>query len=202
MWELRPVSLGDLLNMSFGFEMTLIYWGVLAFGFFVLFVALLFDGLFGFGDDGSMVPAVGVFMGLFGSVGVVGRTLLGLEDVASILLALLISTGGAVFFYFGIWRMLKKQESTLEDRREDLVGKVVEVSLTITAKGLGQVTYTTQSGRNSSPARSIGGETIRQGDLAEVVQSAGTIYLVRPHDPTAKGNQEQSIQEEKESRKT
>lgn len=192
------MSLSDLLNMSFGFEMTFVYWGVLAFGFFVLFVALLFDGLFGFGDDGSMVPAAGVFMGLFGSVGVVGRTLLGLEDVGSIVLALTVSTGGAIFFYFGIWRMLKKQESTLEDRREDLVGKIVEVSLTITGDSVGQVTYTTQSGRNSSAARAMGGETIRQGELAEVVRSAGTIYLVRPHDPSTAEKQEHPRKGEKE----
>lgn len=167
------------LNELLGVDLNVVYWAILGFGFVVLFLAFIFDGLIGFGDDGSLVPAVGVFMGLFGSTGIVGTNLLDLTEVASIFLAGVISTGGASFFYFGLWKWLKQQENTLEDRREDVVGKTAEVSLTMTGESLGQITYTTDSGRTSGPARSANGETIRQGEIVEVLRVAGTTFIVK-----------------------
>lgn len=168
------MSFQDLL----GIDLNTVYWMILGFGFVVLFFAFIFDGLLGFGDDGSLVPAVGVFMGLFGSSGIVGLNLLNLTDVASIFLGGVISTGGAVFFYFGLWKWLKQQENTLEDRHENLVGKTAEVTLTMTESSLGQITYSTDSGRTSAPAKSANGETIRQGETVRVLRTAGTTFVV------------------------
>ncbi|MCC5877855.1 MAG: NfeD family protein [Candidatus Sumerlaeia bacterium] len=178
-----PMSLQELL----GIDLNTVYWMILGFGFVVLFFAFIFDGLLGFGDDGSMVPAAGVFMGLFGSSGIVGLNLLDLTEVASIFLGGVISTGGAVFFYFGLWKWLKQQENTLEDRREDLIGKLAEVTLTINGDSLGQITYSTDSGRTSAPARSANGASIRQGETVKVLRTAGTTFIVESVNDGEKG---------------
>lgn len=159
-----------------------IYWIVLASGFLLLVVAVAFDGLLHFGDDGSVTPAIGAFLLLFGMAGVVCDKVLGFGAPASLASAALSGTAGGVGFYLLVFRFLKSRESTLSDRREDAVGKHAEVSLPIQAGALGQITFSTPSGRTSAPARSAGGESIPQGTLVEVIQAVGTTYVVRKAD--------------------
>lgn len=167
-------------NIAVGMDISLTYWAILGIGFLLMFSSFIFDDLFHFGHDGAITPVIAIFMILFGSIGGLGRNLFDLGVPGSLALSGVSSTIGAAAFYFGVWRVLKSREGTLADRREDIVGKTVEVSLPIPRNGLGQITYTTNSGRTSAPARSLNGEEIRQGEAVEVVESVGTTYVVKP----------------------
>jgi membrane-bound ClpP family serine protease len=181
MAEIMAWSLAELVDLFSGQSLLTVYWVILGAGFLLMMVAVLLGAVFSFGDDGSITPVVGIFMGLFGAVGIVVKTLGGASDTASVLAAGVCSTTGASAFYFIGWKWLKAQEGTLVDHREDLVGRVVEVTLTIMPGAQGMVSYTTPSGRNSMPARALDNSvTIRQGEFAEVVQAAGTLLVVRP----------------------
>jgi len=160
--------------------LNLVYWALLALGFVLMVGMLLLDGIFHFGDDGSIIPLICSFLVVFGGAGIVSHSLFGMGVTGSLVVASLSGTVGAGGFYFGIWKTIRNRESTLSDRREDIIGKTVEVSLTITPEQLGQITYTTPSGRNSAPARSEDGSAIRQGTPVEVIHSVGTTYIVRP----------------------
>ncbi|CAN5203773.1 hypothetical protein BH09SUM1_BH09SUM1_26040 [soil metagenome] len=174
-------------------DLSLIYWLVLVAGVIIMATALALDGLIHFGDEGSITPAIGFFMLMFGATGVVSLNMLHLTERGSFFTSLGISTVGALGFYFGLLKLIHTQENTLSDRREDLVGKTAEVSVPIPADGMGQITFTTPSGRTTGSARSENGTTIRQGALVEVVQSVGTTYVVR----TARTSASSEVEKEK-----
>lgn len=175
----------DLPAILQSLELVMVYWIVLGVGFVLLLFAFLLDGLFDFGDDGSVIPAVCLFMVIFGAMGIIGHFMFNLEATGSVILAAGSGTAGSLLFYLVIWKGMKSQEGTLSDRGEDLVGHTAEVSLTIRPDTVGQITYTTGSGRTSASARSADGSTITQGEVVEIVQYLGTSYLVRPFAPRA-----------------
>ncbi len=181
----------ELLEFLQTLELTMVYWIVLGVGFLLLAFAFLLGGIFDFGDDGSMFPAICLFMVVFGAMGVLGLHLFGLGGIGSVLLAVGSGTVGSLLFYLAIWKGLKAQESSLADRREDMVGQTAEVSLPIGPRSTGQITYSTPSGRNSAPARSEDGAAIEQGEIVEIVKFLGTTYLVRPLRPRGEAGEKE-----------
>ncbi len=169
----------DLLEFLQSLQLVTVYWIVLGAGFFLLAFAFLLGGIFDFGDDGSMLPAICLFMVIFGAMGILGLYLFNLGSGGSVVLAAGSGTVGSLVFYLAIWKGLKSRESSLADHREDLVGETAEVSIPIGPKSLGQITYTTPSGRNSAPARSADGSAIEQGEIVEIIRYHGTTFLVR-----------------------
>lgn len=183
------------MDLLFGLDTnpSLMYWILLGTGFFILLVSFLLDGIFNFGDDGSITPAIGVFLTLFGSTGIVALNMFKMGVPGSVLTALVVSTVGSAGFYFGVLRVLYGHESTMEDRREDLVGKTAEVSVGMSPESLGQITFVTPSGRTTASARPLGNKTIRQGTLVQVVSCVGTVYVVKTmeeEDVPLKGKEE------------
>lgn len=157
-----------------------VYWLLLFAGAVIMVASFALDGMFHLGDDGSVVPALALFLVLFGGVGVFTLTTLGWGPAASLGAAAITSTAGSVGFYFGVLKFIKSREATLSNKREDVIGHNAEVSLSIRQNQPGQITFTTPSGRTSAPALSQGGIEILQGTLVEIVESVGTTYIVRP----------------------
>jgi membrane protein implicated in regulation of membrane protease activity len=170
-------------------DLTVIYWVFLGIGLVVLFLAFILDDLFHMGHDGSVMPIAAFFMGVFGASGVITLHLFNMTSGGSLLASFFCGTAGSLILYFGFYRMIKKFSGSLKDQREDIVGSTAEVSLAISAEQLGQITYTTPSGRSSAPARSADGAPIKQGTLVKIVQSVGTTYIVKPLGAAESGNE-------------
>ena len=173
-------------------SLNLVFWIVLLAGLAVMVMAFVVDGLLHFGDDGSVTPTLALFLTLFGATGIIVLATTG-SETAALAGSITLSTGGAAAGYFFFFRKLSTNDLTLRDRREDIVGKTAEVSLSIQPDAPGQITFVTDSGRSTATARSADGTTIKQGMLVEVVQCVGTTYLVRPLNPST-----QDIQPKKE----
>lgn len=174
-----------------GIDLTVAYWVILAIGLLMMTATFVAHDFFHFGDDGSIVPIVAFFLGAFGAAGVVSLNLLGMAPGTSVIVSTLAATAGSAGLYFGIFRLIKKNSGTLSDKREDIVGSTAEVSLAISEDQLGQITFTTPSGRSSAPARSVDGKPIKQGTPVTITRSVGTTYVVTPINLTSKGDEKQ-----------
>ncbi|MCC6547173.1 NfeD family protein [Candidatus Sumerlaeota bacterium] len=169
-----------------GIDLTIAYWVIFGIGLVAMSIAFVAHDFFHFGDDGSVLPIAAFFMGVFGAAGIVSLHLLKLSPGMSVITSTVSAIAGSVGLYFGVLRIIRKNSGTLSDKREDIVGATAEVSLAISEDQLGQITFTTPSGRSSAPARSADGKPIKQGTPVTITRSIGTTYVVTPVNFTSK----------------
>ncbi len=162
---------------------------VAIFGFVFLVAGSIFGDLFEHGDFGHDADGHGggpsllssrvlsVFVTAFGSFGAVGTHLgygLGISTGMGF--------GGGVLFaslIFLFARFLYGQQASSHVRTEELKGSTAQVSVTIPAKGLGQVRCTIGDSVIEKIARSKDGEGIPANTLVKIEEVVGETVLVR-----------------------
>jgi hypothetical protein len=166
-----------------------IFIGVAAVGLVFLVVSLLFGELFeglGLHDAAAGVDghgfidsrAVAVFITAFGGFGAIGiRSGLGVVPSALLGLAGGFVLGGAVTLFA---RFLLAQQSSSSVSGSQLVGRTAQVTVTIPAGGVGQISCRIGEERVEKIARSRRGEELKSGALVLVEEFTGDSVIVSP----------------------
>lgn len=132
-------------------------------------------------DFASVSPfALAVFGATFGLVGLITLIWLEMDALPSILIAAvsgLVVGGLAQVLFIYVLSPSKSSHFSLEN---DAVGREAEVTVSIPAKGQGQVAYNNVSGRVNLGARSATGEKITSGEIVVIERIVGRAALVRP----------------------
>jgi membrane protein implicated in regulation of membrane protease activity len=168
-----------------------IFLGVAAVGLVFLVVSLLFGELLdGFGlHDGGVAGmdghgfidsrAVAVFVTAFGGFGAIGiRSGLGVVPSALLGLAGGFVLGGAVALFA---RLLLAQQSSSSVSGSQLVGRTAQVTVTIPAGGVGQISCRIGEERVEKIARTRGGAELKSGDIVLIEEFTGDSVIVSPN---------------------
>lgn len=120
------------------------------------------------------------FVTSFGGIGVLCLQFFEIDPRLSLVWA----TGGgllisAIMFLFYAQVLVRMQGSSVVHRGE-LVGLEGEVTVPIGEATLGQVSYSTKTGRMSSMARSVDGSPIARGRYVKIVRMIDQLALVEP----------------------
>lgn len=132
-------------------------------------------------DFASVSPfALAVFGATFGLVGMITSVWLEINTIPSILISTasgLLVGGAAQALFLYVLSPSKSSHFSLDD---DAIGREAQVTTTIPATGLGQVTFNNVSGRVKLGARSATGESIASGDFVIIEKITGRNAVVRP----------------------
>ena len=165
-----------------------VFLGIATLGLIFLVISLIFGGILddfavhadvdGGVDGHGLIDtrSLAVFVTAFGGFGAIGIQL-GLGVAASSLLGLGsgVVLGGAVAL-FG--RFLYSQQSTSSVSSAQLVGKTAQVTVTIPAGGIGQVSCRVGEERVEKLARSRDGLELKPGMLVRIEEFAGDSAIV------------------------
>jgi membrane protein implicated in regulation of membrane protease activity len=158
-------------------------------GFVFLLLSLIFGEVFdhigidadaGGGVDGHGVidsRVISVFITTFGGVGAIGIQL-GLGVLASSLMGLAsgVVLGGVVSLFA---RFLYRQQASSSVSAAQLVGRTAQVTVTIPAGGIGQISCRIGEERVEKIARSQEADDLRSGMLVRIEEIAGDSVIVR-----------------------
>ena len=166
-----------------------VFLGIAAVGLVFLVVSLLFGELFesfGLHDGGAGVDghgfidsrAVAVFITAFGGFGAIGiRSGLGVVPSGLLGLAGGFVLGGAVALFA---RFLLAQQSTSSVSGGQLVGRTAQVTVTIPAGGVGQISCRVGEERVEKIARARDGVELKSGALVLIEEFTGDSVIVSP----------------------
>ncbi|HEX7316540.1 MAG TPA: hypothetical protein VF297_21745 [Pyrinomonadaceae bacterium] len=167
-----------------------IFIAIAAVGLVFLVISLLFGELlsdFGFGADGGGGPdghgfidtrSVAVFITAFGGFGAIGvGSGMGVVPSALMGLASGLVLGGAVALFA---RFLLSQQSTSSVSGSQLVGRTAQVTVTIPAGGVGQISCRVGEERVEKIARSRDGVELKNGALVRIEEFTGDSVIVSP----------------------
>lgn len=132
-------------------------------------------------DFASISPfAIAIFGATFGLTGLITTIWLEMPAITSIL----VSTGVGIIFgglaqvlFIYVFSPSKSSHFSLED---DAMGREAQVTVTIPADGLGQISYNNVSGRVRLGARSATGQVIPNGQFVLIEKIVGRAAMVRP----------------------
>ena len=129
----------------------------------------------------SLSPVtIASFVVAFGAAGIVATQAFNISGMASVLWA----AGGAfviaVLSHFAFFYLFIAPQGSSEVTQRDIVGAVAEVTTTIPAGGLGEVTFVAQGGRVTYPARSAGASPVLRGTPVTISDFTGTVVTVGP----------------------
>ncbi|MBX3730227.1 MAG: hypothetical protein KF858_13680 [Candidatus Sumerlaeia bacterium] len=168
-----------------------IFWSCLllgaALGIISIVVGDILDFAFDAGDFGPFSgPIIASFLILFGGTGLVCRAMIGLSALASTGVASVVAFIGSSLLYLLIAKLIISQEGSTTYVPQDWVGTEAEVITEIPPDGVGEITFDTDSGRVSGPARSADAVRIRQGVVVRIEKHlAGTFTVRDPKVPSA-----------------
>lgn len=176
-----------------GFGLITIFLAIGGLGFLFLVASLIlgdiFESLgldFGTGLDSGQdfgvfdSRVIAIFMTAFGGFGAIGATL-GLGGLVSTIMA--VAGGfvfGAVVFYFG--KLLYSQQSSSSVGDGDLIGRTAQVSVTIGAGKVGQISCLIGEERVEKIARSSDGREIPVGSVVYIESVSGDSFVVSADD--------------------
>jgi len=124
-------------------------------------------------------PILSTFLVGFGFVGMVSERGLHLPWFLSAPAAMVFSLVIAVLAFVAVGRFMEKSQGTSHVRFSDMIGVEAEVITPIPSEGVGEIAYTTPTGRMSSPARSETGALIPKHSMVTITQVVGNVAMVR-----------------------
>lgn len=124
-------------------------------------------------------PILSTFLVGFGFLGMVGDRGLHLPWFLSMPSAMVVSLLIAALAFIGIGRFMEKSQGSSHVRFADMIGVEAEVITPIPAEGLGEIAFTTPTGRISQPARSETGAMIPKHSMVAITQVVGNVAMVR-----------------------
>ncbi len=157
------------------FAIGIIYAIVSSFGLFDFDVDADFQG-----DFPILSPIIiASFLTVFGGLGL----LLNYQSSITPLNAALISVAAAIIiavllFFLVVWPMSKAERSTAHSEK-DMVGQFAEVITPINKGGHGEIIYTQGGSRLSAPATTHEDKRIGIGEMVEVTEVTGGMFVVR-----------------------
>ena len=157
------------------FAIGIIYAIVSSFGIFDFDVDADFEG-----DFPILSPIIiASFLTVFGGLGL----LLDYQSTMSSLGVALIAVVAAIviailLFFLVVLPMAKAERSTAYSEKE-MIGQLAEVITPITKGGHGEIIYTQGGSRLSGPATSHEDKRIDSGDIVEITDVAGGMFIVR-----------------------
>lgn len=136
------------------------------------------------GVEGVHLPlfspsVLAIFVGMFGAGGLAMIKGLGITSpVVHASAAAAISLTSGVSVAWAMMKLMKVAESNSIGSHAALPGKTVEVTLSIKGTGFGEIGYEAGGSRHTMIARSVDGQSFRQGDPVQVVRVVeGTAYV-------------------------
>jgi len=118
------------------------------------------------------------FASAFGAIGLITRNAFGMAPLPSMFtsIALALALDAAVLYAFLV--IFVRAQSTTVVQSGDVVGMEAEVVASIPARGVGQIAYTTQSGRQTTIAKAADDARIESGRFVRVERFIGGTALV------------------------
>jgi membrane protein implicated in regulation of membrane protease activity len=124
-------------------------------------------------------PVLSTFLVGFGFAGMVGEMGLHLPWFLSAPSAMVFSFCIAILAFVAVGRFMEKSQGTSHVRFSDMIGVEAEVITPIPAEGVGEIAYTTPTGRTSSSARSETGALIPKHSMVTITKVVGNVAMVR-----------------------
>ncbi len=124
-------------------------------------------------------PVISTFLVVFGFLGILGEKGLHLPTQIAAPGAAVISVLLATLVFFALCKLFMAVQGTSHSALRDLIGAEAEVITPIPAEGVGEIVYTTATGRASVAARSENAVLIPKHSVVTITQMTGSVALVR-----------------------
>ena len=124
---------------------------------------------------------IACFVTAFGGGGIVGLKLFPFAPILSLPVAL--GTGVVVGLLVGLLvaKIFKVVQVNAVTTAKSIIGTIAEVSESIPAAGVGEITFTGKGSRISGPARSEENIDIKRHAMVTITRTVGGLYYVREH---------------------
>jgi membrane protein implicated in regulation of membrane protease activity len=123
--------------------------------------------------------ALAAFAGALGAFGLIARLGLGLDDWASLLVAVPAGMATSYAASYAGWKVMSGAEASSQIRSADLEGARAEVLTPIPGGGLGEVAALVNGQRFTASAREAEGREVPRGAHVTVVQMVGSTLVVK-----------------------
>jgi membrane protein implicated in regulation of membrane protease activity len=117
------------------------------------------------------------FLASFGAAGIFLHQYAGLAPLLEVPAALLAGMLFALLFGYVYFRVISVLQMSSHLRTEDAIGREAEVTVTIPARGVGQISYIL-GGRKTAPARAVDDSEIPARSVVRIARIVGTTYYV------------------------
>ena len=124
---------------------------------------------------------IACFVTAFGGGGIIGLKLFPFAPILS--LAVAVGTGVVIGLLVGllVLKIYKLVQTNAVTTAKHIIGTVAEVSESIPAAGVGEITFTGKGSRISGPARSEENIDIKRHAMVTITRTVGGLYYVREH---------------------
>jgi membrane protein implicated in regulation of membrane protease activity len=123
---------------------------------------------------------ISTFVASFGGMGII---LLKLKPewgtFVHIPISIVVGLGVALSTAYLFYRLFGKAQISSAAREADIIGLEADVSITIPANGMGQISYVAIGGRATASAKSDDGSEVKQGEKVRIMKIAGGVYTVQ-----------------------
>ena len=125
---------------------------------------------------------ISTFITTFGGIGIISRQAFDMPVLSSLFASTAcgLLLAGLMFLFYS--KFLIGSQGSSEVRVRNLAGSIAEVTVPISAQGVGEIALVAQGGRVTYPARATAGIPIAKGTLVTIDQMIGTQALVSPTD--------------------
>lgn len=124
---------------------------------------------------------IATFITAFGGGGIIGLKLLPFMPMVSLATATGAGVGLAFLAGLVVMKLYKIAQESAITRSSGLVGHLAEVTETIPANGVGEISFSGQGGRLCGPARSEEKRDIKRHAMVTITRVIGGLYYVREH---------------------
>ncbi len=121
------------------------------------------------------------FVAAFGGGGIVGMKTFFLLPALSVLVALGFALGVGLLVGFVLMKVYKHLQTDATTTVKSLIGRIAEVTETIPAEGVGQISFSGKGQRISAPARAQEKKEIKRHAMVTITRIVGGLYWVRKH---------------------
>ncbi len=194
---MQPTKLSVSYNKIIGkkkgecYILEVVFWFCFLLGIVVTILSFLissliegiFDAIFPF--DLTFFSSVTVFGGLtiFGGTGILLSEHSSFSVLAVLIFSVLVAAVSFILIYLLVGRPAQQADQSVGFGLNDLKGKTGTITITVPAKGAGEVMITTSGGNTNQIAQSFTGEEIPQGSIVTVTEVNEHILFVRRIDP-------------------
>lgn len=118
------------------------------------------------------------FVATFGGSGLLYRQLLGDRLWLHTPLAAATAAAGGFALAYVLWKITRVLDSNRVARTSDVLGTMVEVSVSVPKEGMGEIAYVSAGTRQTLSARSLDGREFKQGSQVKVLKVAEGVAWV------------------------
>jgi len=124
---------------------------------------------------------IACFVTAFGGGGIIGLKIFPFAPILSLPIALGIGVLVGLLVGFVVMKLYKAVQTNAVTTARGLVGTVAEVTESIPAASVGEISFTGKSGRATGPCRSEENKDIKRHAMVTITRVVGGLYYVREH---------------------